>query len=200
MSDRPAHDAGAERRREILIAAEEVFARKGYRGTTMGDVAHAVGVTQPALYRYFASKQELFMGALALRQREIAERYGEVLRGAGPAVDKIRALVDATVLLALERPAMARLRLQAIATADEPAVGEAVTRTLNDLVRAHTALFERAREEGGLRTEMQPQTAAASLAGLALFLYASLALDLPYAEQARSGVVDFLDAILEPTR
>jgi len=48
------------RRGEILDAALAVFAEKGYAGGTMRDIATRVGVTEPALYRHFASKQDLF--------------------------------------------------------------------------------------------------------------------------------------------
>ena len=48
------------RRGEILDAALAVFAEKGYEGGTMRDIATRVGVTEPALYRYFSGKQELF--------------------------------------------------------------------------------------------------------------------------------------------
>lgn len=201
MSPIPADDPTGPRRREILVAAEKVFARKGFRGSTMGDVAQEVGFTQPALYRYFPSKHALFMQTLGLRQEEIAARYGEALRGPGPAAEKIRALVDTTVAMAVERPEMARLRLQAITMNDEPDVREAVTRTLEGLVNAHAALFAKAREEGALAGPLTPETAASALAGLALFLYASLGLELPYADpaHARDGARNFLDSILTST-
>ena len=48
------------RRGEILDAALAVFAEKGYGAGTMRDIAARVGVTEPALYRYFSGKQVLF--------------------------------------------------------------------------------------------------------------------------------------------
>jgi AcrR family transcriptional regulator len=63
----PTRDAGPffagfieGRKGEILDAALGVFAEKGYEGGTMRDIATRVGVTEPALYRHFGSKQELF--------------------------------------------------------------------------------------------------------------------------------------------
>jgi AcrR family transcriptional regulator len=52
-----------ERREQILTCALEVFARSGFHGASMNDVADAAGVTKPVLYQHFDSKQELF-GAL----------------------------------------------------------------------------------------------------------------------------------------
>src|SRR5690348_18195834 len=45
-------------RAKILVAAREVFARKGL-AATMADVATAAGVSQGLAYRYFANKEEL---------------------------------------------------------------------------------------------------------------------------------------------
>ena len=52
------------RRAEILDAALAVFSEKGYDGGTMRDIARRVGVTEPALYRHFAGKEELFLTLL----------------------------------------------------------------------------------------------------------------------------------------
>ncbi|HEX9889931.1 MAG TPA: TetR/AcrR family transcriptional regulator [Nitriliruptorales bacterium] len=47
-------------RAEILRAAGRLFAEKGYEGTSTGEIAEAVGLTQPAIFYYFDSKEALF--------------------------------------------------------------------------------------------------------------------------------------------
>jgi AcrR family transcriptional regulator len=49
------------RRREILDAAHQVFAERGFHDTRMSDIAHVAGVSQGTLYHYFASKDDLFL-------------------------------------------------------------------------------------------------------------------------------------------
>jgi AcrR family transcriptional regulator len=49
------------RRADILRAAADLFGRRGYGGVQVDDVARAAGVGKPTLYRYFASKEELFL-------------------------------------------------------------------------------------------------------------------------------------------
>src|SRR6185437_2523072 len=52
----------AEQRRQQLVAvALELFAQRGYRATTMDDVAEAAGVTKPLLYQHFSSKRALYL-------------------------------------------------------------------------------------------------------------------------------------------
>ena len=52
------------RREQLLDVALEVFARAGYHGASMNDVAEAAGVTKPVLYQHFESKRELYRALL----------------------------------------------------------------------------------------------------------------------------------------
>lgn len=52
------------RPREILDAARDLFARKGFEAARMDEVATAVGVTKPAVYRYFPGKDRLIEALL----------------------------------------------------------------------------------------------------------------------------------------
>ena len=54
----------AERRRQLLDVALEVFAAGGFHGTSMDDVAAAAGVTKPVLYQHFGSKRALYIELL----------------------------------------------------------------------------------------------------------------------------------------
>lgn len=49
-----------QRREQIIQAATELFAGHGFSRTTMGTLAQACGITEPALYRHFHSKEELY--------------------------------------------------------------------------------------------------------------------------------------------
>lgn len=50
----------AERRAQLLDTAIEVFANRGYHGTSMDDIAAKAGVTKPVLYQHFTSKSHLY--------------------------------------------------------------------------------------------------------------------------------------------
>lgn len=51
-------------RERILEAASNRFIRRGYPGTTLGSIAAEIGITTPAIYWHFKSKEELFSAAL----------------------------------------------------------------------------------------------------------------------------------------
>jgi AcrR family transcriptional regulator len=71
---RPKNADGTRTRQAILDAALDLFAEKGYFGTSLRDVAGAVGVRERALYNYFASKAALFDALLAAHQSSKLER------------------------------------------------------------------------------------------------------------------------------
>lgn len=52
--------ARAARREEILSAARKVFARQGFRGTTIADIAEEAGIALGTIYLYFPSKEDVF--------------------------------------------------------------------------------------------------------------------------------------------
>src|SRR5436305_5871766 len=59
------------RRRQLLDVALEVFADRGFHGTSMAEVAEAAGVTKPVLYQHFGSKRDLY--------RELLDDVGQRL-------------------------------------------------------------------------------------------------------------------------
>jgi AcrR family transcriptional regulator len=56
--------AAVERRRNIVEAVRDVFAAKGFDGSTTRDLAQAAGVSEALLYRYFPSKESLYAAML----------------------------------------------------------------------------------------------------------------------------------------
>lgn len=59
-------DQKEKRRQEILEAGLDLFVHKGYSGTTIKDIANAVGMSTGLLFHYFASKEELYLVLVTL--------------------------------------------------------------------------------------------------------------------------------------
>lgn len=96
---RPLHANGRQTRQAILDAALDLFADNGYFGTSLRDIAAAVGVRESALYNYFPGKEALFEALLVTDHEQRAERLAELT--AGPITDA-GALLDRLTTLALE--------------------------------------------------------------------------------------------------
>lgn len=70
------------RREQILDVAVEVFARNGFHGASMNDVAEAAGVTKPVLYQHFDSKQDLYLALLEEVGNRMLNAIGKATSGA----------------------------------------------------------------------------------------------------------------------
>ncbi len=77
---------------EILAAAAECFARSGYRGTSMSDIAKEAGLSVGGLYRYFSSKDLLFH-ALVQNSSNVAKETWAVPDNSSEASAQLRSLV-----------------------------------------------------------------------------------------------------------
>src|SRR4051812_12842974 len=68
-------------RGRLMAAALELFAKRGFRGTTVGDIEAAAGLTARggALYKHFRNKEELLQEAVATRIDQIKEMRAELL-------------------------------------------------------------------------------------------------------------------------
>jgi AcrR family transcriptional regulator len=93
----------AQRREQILLAATEAFARAGYAGTSLEDIATQAGVTRVILYRHFESKSDLYQAVLdrfvGILAAHVGERVGEFTDAA----------IDGLVAAAAAEPAGFRL-------------------------------------------------------------------------------------------
>ena len=61
----------SQRRDEIMAAAKEVFARKGFHDTTIADIAKQAGLAYGSIYWYFDSKNELFHALMAVEEEAL---------------------------------------------------------------------------------------------------------------------------------
>jgi AcrR family transcriptional regulator len=95
-----------QRREQILDVAARLFAERGFHGVSVGDIGRAVGVSGPALYKHFDSKDAVLAEMLvAISERLLAEGQERVARADGPA-DALASLVDWHVEFALAQPSL----------------------------------------------------------------------------------------------
>jgi len=100
-----------ERRAKILSAAVRAFAREGYDGATMDDIALGAKITKPVLYDHFASKRELFAATLESIRDDLLARGQAIAAAADGAEAKFRRSADAFFQFVEESPQAARVLL-----------------------------------------------------------------------------------------
>ena len=142
----PATEVAPPRRQQIIESAAELFARSGFRGVSIYDIGAAVGISGPALYKHFASKDALLAEMLiGISERLLAEghaRAGAAANGGvagsadGPAVGVLEALVGWHVEFALGNPALITVQFR-----DLESLGEDDQRTVRRLQREYVELW-----------------------------------------------------------
>jgi AcrR family transcriptional regulator len=75
----------AERRLALVEAAMRVFSEGSYAGATTAQIAREAGVSEPILYRHFASKRELYLACLEEAWQRIRSKIDERIAELGPA-------------------------------------------------------------------------------------------------------------------
>ena len=95
MSSRPTRLPRDQRRIQLLDAASDVFASKGYHAAAMDDIADAAGVSKPVLYQHFPSKLDLYLALLDQSCDRLVEVVEEGLASTGDNSDRVIATVAA---------------------------------------------------------------------------------------------------------
>jgi AcrR family transcriptional regulator len=95
------------RREQILQAAAQLFAERGSRSVGVDDVGAAVGVTGPAIYRHFTSKDAMLAEMLLrISERLLAGGRSRASAAGEEPRDQLRALIAFQVDFALDNPAL----------------------------------------------------------------------------------------------
>lgn len=79
---------GEERYAAIVRSAIRLFAEKGFRGATTRELASALGVTEPVLYRHFPTKRDLYNAIIEAKAEQASERVHTLRRYAEAGDDK----------------------------------------------------------------------------------------------------------------
>jgi len=81
-------------RTRLLNAAVRVFDRKGYAGASVREIAEMAGVTKPALYYHFGSKEGLLLAILRQAEQQFADALARGVARPGSARDRIVGLCE----------------------------------------------------------------------------------------------------------
>src|SRR6516165_9773161 len=84
----------ADRKRQLLEHAKELFVTLGYQNTTTEKIAQSAGVTEPVLYRHFESKKALFLEVLQEIREATVERWQRETAVLSDPLAKLHAIVD----------------------------------------------------------------------------------------------------------
>ena len=102
----------SNRQEQILVAAAKLFAELGYSETDTQLLADKLEVGKGTLYRYFPSKEELFLATVDRVMRELCDRCDASREGIEDPLDQIAAAIRAYLCFFAEYPAFVELLIQ----------------------------------------------------------------------------------------
>jgi AcrR family transcriptional regulator len=187
------------RRRQLLLAAVEVFARSGYHGATTRAIAHQAGVAEALLYRYFDSKQALFQAAVVdTSTRLIAGLQAIMERHPDDPHAALSELMHFGRQALLRSERLAKMVFIVSAELDDPAVRDVYLPLQQQALHIVEDALARWQRQGLIHNALPPQAAAWLVLGafqaLALMKHSG-ALRTIQAQQA----IDLLRSLLPPS-
>jgi AcrR family transcriptional regulator len=191
-----AEQAKAARREEILGAARRVFAERGFRGTTIADIAEEAKIALGTIYLYFASKQDVFV-ALNQRFNEVITQATSNIRAGRTVGETSRRYVESVFDACEENRDLVRLVVLNADPGSESAkrMREADT----DRNRPLTNALARGMRDGAVR-EGDPVIMADIVRGaVSMAVYQAFVVSNgAHAQQYRDACADMLSAYLTP--
>ena len=144
----------AERRLEVLETAVRVFSEGSYRGTTTAEIARAAGVSEPILYRHFASKRDLYFAALDHVWAQARAAWEAALAGEADVLAALAAMGRGHFAVRDCRHQLSELWVQALSEATEdPELRKYLRRHMREVHGFFADLLRRGQEEGVLHAD-----------------------------------------------
>ena len=164
-------------REKILEVAEAHFARRGFSGVGLREVAVAAGLGKSSLFHHFDSKAQLYFEVLERVLGRIQERLEPALASAGGPTERLEGWVDALVDALAEHPATARLLLRGLVEEEDFPVeplpeAQRAEPLLAEILQGIHALLREGIEQGAFRRVSVPHTVQ-TLIGATVYHFAS---------------------------
>jgi AcrR family transcriptional regulator len=155
---RPGHDQAA-----VLRAAIDLFNRKGYDATSIGDVAEELGVTKSAVYHHVPSKEHLLSEALDEALTGLEAAVSAAASADGSAYERLRGVVRHSVEVLVEHQPAVTLLLRVHGNSETEKAALARRRRIDARL---AELVGRASGEGALRADLDPELVSRLLFGM----------------------------------
>jgi AcrR family transcriptional regulator len=154
--------SGPERRAVVVETACRVFSKRSYHGSTTAEIARATGVTEPVLYRHFASKRELYLACLDAVWEQVRELWENALEAEGDPANWLKAIGKAYLeARAAARIVLIDLWIQALTeAADDPEIRRALQRQVREVHTYVADVIRRAQAAGGIVRDRDPDAEA----------------------------------------
>jgi TetR/AcrR family transcriptional regulator len=152
---RPVGERPDDTRERIIDAAQEIFARDGFVGATMQEIADKVGIQRPSLFYHFRNKEALFVAAHEQVFARIEPVFRESLVPDGDPFVQLDRVTRTVLAVMAEQPGFARM-VARTAVDRHPAAVRIVRGYLQPLVDVSVDFLRRWQRRGVFRSDIDP--------------------------------------------
>ena len=162
MKEPRARLTAQQRKATVVQTACRVFAKRSYHGSTTAEIARETGVTEPVLYRHFASKRELYVACLDAVWEQVRALWENALEAEEDPANWLKAIGKAYLeARAAARIVLVDLWIQALTeAADDPEIRRALREQVREVHTFVADVIRRAQEAGGIVRDRDPDAEA----------------------------------------
>jgi AcrR family transcriptional regulator len=169
----------AERKRQLLAQAKQLFVTLGYQHTTTEKIAQAAGVTEPVLYRHFASKKALFLEVLQEIRQATLQRWETETKTVANPLEKLNAVVDLFVGSTREQALEIRIMHRTLIESDDDEIVACLRAFYLDSEKFMSQILRETQDAGLFRKDFDPRVGAWELIRSALGFTLTQPLNIP---------------------
>jgi AcrR family transcriptional regulator len=158
------------RRRQIIESAREVFASQSYANVGTADLAKAAGVSEPALYRYFSGKKELFLATLRSTGPKLLEIWQSIAYDVEDPLETLWSIGVNYYDHLQGHSGNMKLQFKALSEADDPEIRQALRENFAGFVGFVVETLEEGKRRGIVHSEVDSWLVAWQFLGIGLTL------------------------------
>jgi AcrR family transcriptional regulator len=169
----------ADRRRQLVAQAKQLFVTLGYEDTTTEKIAGAAGVSEPVLYRHFESKKALFLEVLQEIREATLHRWQTETAGLTDPLAKLHAIADIYLGSTREHVLEFRIMHRTLIGTDDEEIAALLRSFYLDSEAFLAQVIAEGQQAGVFRRSLDPRVGAWELIRTALGYTLTLPLGIP---------------------
>jgi len=158
---------------QILIAAEKLFAKRGYDGVSMQQIASDAGVSKANIYHHFKSKDELYLAVLKYALQDMNELLAELQGIDGTSTEQLAHFSAEHLKHINTNSSISRLILREMLDGSSSRGQDLAEQVFAEYFSLLRSLLCKCQQRGEIRRDIDPDHMAAALAGMNVFLFQS---------------------------
>jgi len=174
----------ADRKRQLLDHAKQLFVTLGYQNTTTEKIAQAAGVSEPVLYRHFENKKALFLEVLAGIREATLQRWRSETASSSDPLAKLHAIADMYLGTTREQAREFRIMHRTLIESDDAEIAALLRAFYLDSEALLAQIINEGQQAGVFRRSLDPRVGAWELIRTALGYTLTLPLDVPLYQEA----------------